>query len=452
MQQRAVFRNCTSVCDVERAIAMDIFFDSILIVMELIGLFTIADVYFERKFDGRKPMILVIAMYVFCFELLGKFLNLIGTALIKSVIVIISFYVLIRLCYEGKRLKQLILTGIFSVFLYAVDYFVMTGCLQLLHMNMNMLYHSEYVFTVTLLSSKSILLYSCVAFAKRMENRRRDEKFLVLEWGQLLIVPICMILNLMIVVFVFNQIDDFTFILFFDILLLIFGTFIYVYLERELEKKKQMEIQNLIFAQQIQSEEKQMELIRNHLQEQRKLTHDFRNHLYTLQELLQNPKHTEEALVYIEQLTENSEVKTQIIHTTNPIIDALLNQKYTVCKKEQIPIFFELNDLHTFEIEQEKVVVILSNILDNAIESCRKQGSERFIKVKFLTGDSRTILSVQNTANIKNVNHFNGVTTKANPLLHGYGLKNALQAVEDSGGVGEISCEDEMFQFTALWN
>ena len=80
MQQRAVFRNCTSVCDVERAIAMNIFFDSILIVMELIGLFTIADVYFEREFDGRKPMILVIAMYVFCFELLGKFLNLIGTA------------------------------------------------------------------------------------------------------------------------------------------------------------------------------------------------------------------------------------------------------------------------------------------------------------------------------------------------------------------------------------
>lgn len=176
-----------------------------------------------------------------------------------------------------------------------------------------------------------------------------------------------------------------------------------------------------------------MELIRNHLQEQRKLTHDFQNHLYMLQELLQNPKYTEEALAYIEQLTEKNETKVQIVHTKNPIIDALLNQKYMVCKKEQIPIFFELNDLHTFEIEQEKIVVILSNILDNAIESCRKQGSERFIKVKFLTGDSGTILSVQNTANIKNVNYFKGVTTKANPLLHGYGLKNALQAVKDSG-------------------
>ena len=194
-----------------------------------------------------------------------------------------------------------------------------------------------------------------------------------------------------------------------------------------------------------------MELIRNHLQEQRKLTHDFQNHLYMLQELLQNPKYTEEALAYIEQLTEKNETKVQIVHTKNPIIDALLNQKYTVCKKEQIPIFFELNDLHTFEIEQEKIVVILSNILDNAIESCRKQGSERFIKVKFLTGDSGTILSVQNTANIKNVNYSRELP-RSKSVTSWVQLKNALQAVKDSGGVGEISCEDEMFQFTALWN
>lgn len=431
---------------------MNIFFDSILIVMELIGLFTIADVYFEREFDGRKPMILVIAMYVFCFELLGKFLNLIGTAPIKSVLVIISFYVLIRICYHGRRLKQLFLVGIFYVLLYAVDYLVMAGSLLLLHMDIDTLYNSQYAYIVAALLAKSILLYSCVVFTKRLENSRRDEKFSVLEWGQLLIVPICMILNLMIVVYDLIQNNNLTFVLFLDIILLIFGTFIYVYLESELEKKKQVEVRNLILAQQIQSEKNQMELIRNHLQEQRKLTHDFQNHLYMLQELLQNPKYTEEALAYIEQLTEKNETKVQIVHTKNPIIDALLNQKYMICKKEQIPIFFELNDLHTFEIEQEKIVVILSNILDNAIESCRKQGSERFIKVKFLTGDSGTILSVQNTANIKNVNYFKGVTTKANPLLHGYGLKNALQAVEDSGGVGEISCEDEMFQFTALWN
>ena len=78
-----------------------------------------------------------------------------------------------------------------------------------------------------------------------------------------------------------------------------------------------MEIQNLILTQQIQAEEKQAELVRNHLQEQRKLTHDFQNHLYTLRGLLQNKNHTEEALEYIQKLTGkmNQEYKLSIQRT-----------------------------------------------------------------------------------------------------------------------------------------
>ena len=164
------------------------------------------------------------------------------------------------------------------------------GNLLLLHMDIDTLYNSQYAYIVAALLAKSILLYSCVVFTKRLENsRERDEKFSVLEWGQLLIVPICMILNLMIVVYDLIQNNNLTFVLFLDIILLIFGTFIYVYLESELEKKKQVEVRNLILAQQIQSEKNQMELIRNHLQEQRKLTHDFQNHLYMLQELYKIP-------------------------------------------------------------------------------------------------------------------------------------------------------------------
>ena len=82
--------------------------------------------------------------------------------------------------------------------------------------------------------------------------------------------------------------------------------------------------------------------MRNHLQEQRKLTHDFQNHLYTLRGLLQNKNHTEEALEYIQKLTGKNESGIQIVHTKNAVIDALLNQKYDVCKRERIPIFFEV--------------------------------------------------------------------------------------------------------------
>ena len=432
---------------------MVLLLDCIFVFMELIGFLIVANVYFEKRFHGKKVMIIAIIGGIIFFEMLGLFFNFVGTTTIKSVLAIFNFFFFLQLFYQGEKLKKLFLVAMYYILLYAVDYLGMAGSLLILNTDIGTLYNSKLAYIIVALLSKIMLIYSCIIFSKIVENRRKDEKFSVLKWGQILVVPICMILNLTVVVYDLIKNNEITFVLFLDIVLLLAGTFIYAYLETELEKKKQIEISNLILTQQIQAEEKQAELVRNHLQEQRKLTHDFQNHLYTLQELLKNPKHTEEARAYIGQLTEKSEEKMQAVYTKNPIIDALLNQKYNVCKREQIPVFFELNDLHTFDIKQEKIVVILSNILDNAIEACRKQEMGRYIKVKFLSDNLETILSIQNATNGEKQSHFEQfVSTKEDRLLHGYGLKNALQAVEDSGGTGEIACGNGIFQFTAVWN
>ena len=49
MQQRVVFRNCTSVCDLEGMLILDIFFDCILLTIEIIGLFYYCGCIFLRE-------------------------------------------------------------------------------------------------------------------------------------------------------------------------------------------------------------------------------------------------------------------------------------------------------------------------------------------------------------------------------------------------------------------
>ena len=61
-------------------------------------------------------MLFVIAGYVFCFQLLGQFLNLIGTTTIKSIIVVITFYFLIILLYQGRKIRQLFFVAIVLYF------------------------------------------------------------------------------------------------------------------------------------------------------------------------------------------------------------------------------------------------------------------------------------------------------------------------------------------------
>lgn len=125
----------------------------------------------------------------------------------------------------------------FYILLYTIDYLVIAGSLLFLQIDISVLYNSQYAYVVAALLAKSILLYSCIMFSKKIEASRRHEKFSILEWGQLLIVPICMILNLTIVVYDLIQNNNLTFVLFLDIGLLLLGTFIYAYLETELEKR-----------------------------------------------------------------------------------------------------------------------------------------------------------------------------------------------------------------------
>ena len=85
---------------------------------------------------------------------------------------------MIRICYHGRRLKQLFLVGIFYVLLYAVDYLVMAGSLLLLHMDIDTLYNSQYAYIVAALLAKSILVYSCAVFAKKLKTAEEMRNFL----------------------------------------------------------------------------------------------------------------------------------------------------------------------------------------------------------------------------------------------------------------------------------
>lgn len=66
------------------------------------------------------------------------------------------------------------------------------------------------------------------------------------------------------------------------------------------------------------------------------------------------------------------------IDTNNVIVNTILNEKYNEMMDKGIIFVFRINDLSSIKIEDEDLVVILSNLLDNAIEACQKcEGKER---------------------------------------------------------------------------
>ena len=114
--------------------------------------------------------------------------------------------------------------------------------------------------------------------------------------------------------------------------------------------------------------------------QQRQSTHDFQNHLCTISDLL-SQKAYETAAKYVQELNQAQTSRILIVNTHHPIIDAILNQKYQTAIESQIEMQFCINDLSSIQLSASKLVVLLSNLLDNSIEACRRIETGRQIQL-----------------------------------------------------------------------
>lgn len=187
-------------------------------------------------------------------------------------------------------------------------------------------------------------------------------------------------------------------------------------------------------------------------QEIRSLRHDYKNHLTVLALLLENGD-VEKAKSYIEDISGSLNAASPVVHSGNPIADAILTDKITRAQSMNIKItsegLFSYNDMKPVDI-----CSILGNILDNAIEAVsagdhKKSSKKSFattplsstdINLEFKKTDSFFIISETNLS--KTPLHYDGsiiMTTKSNKSLHGIGISNIKSSVEHYGGDVEIT-------------
>ena len=132
-------------------------------------------------------------------------------------------------------------------------------------------------------------------------------------------------------------------------------------------------------------------------------------------------------------------------------VDAILNSKYQETREKGIVFVVKVNDLSNLKIRDEDIVLILSNLLNNAIEAC-EQCEKPIIKMKFVKEEHQIILSVANT--------FSGnpvivgkryITTKTKEAdRHGIGLENIKETVGKYDGSCVIKHDENNFKVAIL--
>lgn len=188
---------------------------------------------------------------------------------------------------------------------------------------------------------------------------------------------------------------------------------------------------------------------------QRKMTHAFRGYLFTLSDLLAKGN-TAAAQSYLDELKVRQTERILLVNTHNPIIDAIFNQKGYAAKEQDIDLHFEINDLSEMSIPSVDLTVVMSNLLDNAIEACEKlEKQERRMAVKAIYNKSDNpptlFFSVENASKSVEIFGDHIPTTKPEPELHGFGLPNVMDILHKYGVFYLMDYKDGSFLFCLEW-
>lgn len=135
------------------------------------------------------------------------------------------------------------------------------------------------------------------------------------------------------------------------------------------------------------------------------------------------------------------------VKTGHPLVDTLFSRKYIIADEKGIDMDFTVNDLTDLAMENGHLVVLLSNLMDNAIEACERVESGREVRASFLLQDNEVFLSVRNTSLPVQITDGGIVSSKSDGLEHGYGLQNIRYILSLYGAIPAIEYTDGWFQF-----
>ena len=289
--------------------------------------------------------------------------------------------------------------------------------------------------------ASKLILVLCCAMIKEM---RRQAMLAQVRWTQLVLLCLFPLASIYMMILMMELGPEHQQQVMFSCILLLAATLAMLFVLDLLERQAQDHEENTLLRQQLNMELEQAAALDQAYAQQRAAAHDYNRHLNLLQELLTTHQE-EEALRYLEQLQKNHSPRLMAVRTGHSILDALLNQKVTAARAKHIDLEITVNDLSGVRVNNEFLVVLLSNLIDNAIEACCKLDGEREIQLMLLLEDERLFCSVRNPSLPVDLRNGLPATTKQG-ANHGYGLKNVARILALYHTKPAITYENGWFQ------
>lgn len=212
-------------------------------------------------------------------------------------------------------------------------------------------------------------------------------------------------------------------------------------------KKNQPDGDMLLLRQHMEMQQESMKALEQNYRMQRKSAHEFEHHMQVIRDLLDRGE-VEAARDYLARLKKNRSIHAMGVSSNHPVIDVILSQKYQTARENEIKMQIQVNDLSALTIPTDSLVVVLTNLLDNAIEACRRLDGYREIFCSVLYDDGLYI-SIRNTSEPVQVVDGKIPTSKQDSLSHGFGLLSVTYVLDKLDAEYTFGYDEGWFHFAA---
>lgn len=200
-------------------------------------------------------------------------------------------------------------------------------------------------------------------------------------------------------------------------------------MEKEIiESNKQIEIKNIYYKS-----------LRKNYDENRKIIHDFKNHLQVLENTYET--NIKKAKKIKDEIIDQLDRQKMKYDTSSEILDIILMDKEKEAHENEIEFIFKMEVINLNFISELDITTIFGNLYDNALEANQVVIGKKYIETAIYQIKQMIIIRVENSC-INNI-EFIGDRIKTTKKNHsGIGTRNINHTVKKYDGVFELKIED----------
>lgn len=404
--------------------------------------------YFKFRSDNCRILKwLLLFSLLFATDMAGTFGMANETFLISSCLLIEIAFSAIFL--KGNIFEKILISVINYVLVYFINLPVMSAISAITGIPMLQLQMSQNVERVVCLFITKILYFAVTQFI--LSFRKKEEyHFSRNEWIMILSAfMITLLIGIsMYMITVGGKTTEYIYVAV-TLLISCLDAVIFIFL-RKMNRTSQIEKERDIMEIQLQRQQDEMQHLQQQYEEISILRHDFRNGIDCLCGMIEQGD-CSGALAYAKRFKERK-VNTILsqVQCSSTMLNAVVNAKFNDAQSKGIDTSLRLVVQIPHDLEFD-LSIMLSNLLDNAIEACEKNPSNAQILLTISEEAGYYRIVVRNTiaASVLKKNQ-ELKTEKANKKLHGWGLRSVTDLVSKRNGLIDFYEKEEMFYVDIL--